>query len=249
MENISVVIPVYRDDAELAGLLRALDDLPLTEIIVVDGEDRTKRAPLESNASQNIIWHKSQRGRGAQIAAGIAVATNSNLWVLHADCRPNPGSHLEIDRLLAEPKTSLACFPLSFRTSGLALSVFALLSRIDSSVTTFGDQGFAFRKSDYDRTKVDLSEFPLLEDVALRTAFRKLGRIRKARMRLPTSARRFESLGVWRTQLRNMGILLSYWCGTSPKTLHTRYYRPIRQTALTSPPSSTVHPISRRPQV
>ncbi|MEP4052399.1 MAG: glycosyltransferase [Litorimonas sp.] len=234
MEDISVVIPVYRDDDELSGLLRALDDLPVTEIIIVDGEDRSERPLFHSNPTQNIIWQTSKRGRGTQIAAGIAVAISPNIWVLHADCRPVPGSHLEIDRLLADPKTSMTCFPLAFRTGGLSLSLFALLSRIDSPVTTFGDQGFAFRKSDYDGLDLNLSKYPLLEDVALRAACRKLGRIRKARINLPTSARRFESLGIWRTQFRNISILLKYWRGTSPKTLHAEYYQITRQTAPVS---------------
>ncbi|MEP3653545.1 MAG: glycosyltransferase [Litorimonas sp.] len=231
MESISVVIPIYRDDAELAGLLRALDDLPITEIIVVDGEDRPTHPLFDLNPTQNIIWQTSKRGRGTQIAAGIAVATSANVWVLHADCRPVPGSHLEIDRLLADPKTSMACFPLAFRTGGLSLSLFALLSRLDSTVTTFGDQGFAFRKPDFNRLDMDLSKYPLLEDVALRAAFRERGCIRKARLTLPTSARRFERLGIWRTQFRNISILLKYWRGTSPKTLHAEYYQITRQTA------------------
>ena len=237
MADISVIIPVYRDDAELAGLLSNLQHSSIHEIIIVDGEDRPLPAHIANHSEQNIVWKTSKRGRGAQIAAGISIATHENIWVLHADCRPAQGSVSEILRLLKKPTTSLACFPLSFRTSSLELSLFAALSKIDSPFTTFGDQGYAFRKADYDRLDIDLSSFPLLEDVALRAAFCRIGRVRKARVTLPTSARRFESLGVWRTQLRNVGILFSYWRGTSPKTLHAQYYNTTRKTAPMSQPS------------
>jgi len=38
MPEISVVIPVYKDDLELQGLLDALAFLAVKEIIIVDGE-------------------------------------------------------------------------------------------------------------------------------------------------------------------------------------------------------------------
>lgn len=235
MTGVSVVIPIYRDDAELAGLLRSLKAISIDEIIIVDGEGRARPPQFTADAKQTLVWQTAEHGRGAQIAAGISKATQPNIWVLHADCRPTPQSHLEISRLLKNPKTSLACFPLAFRRRGISLSIFALMSRIDSPLTTFGDQGFAFRKSDYDRLDITLSDYPLLEDVALRFALRRLGHVRKASIKLPTSARRFAKLGVWKTQIRNTGILLSYWRGLSPKALHDQYYQTTRQTVPTSP--------------
>lgn len=245
MAGVSVVIPIYRDDAELADLLRSLRPLSIDEIIIVDGEDRAQPPHLKAYATQEIVWHTAKHGRGAQIAAGISKTSHPNIWVLHADCRPASQSLLEIHSLLKNPKTSLACFPLAFRRPSISLSVFALLSHIDSPLTTFGDQGFAFRKSDYESLDLTLSDYPLLEDVALRRALRRLGHVRKAHIKLPISARRFERLGVWKTQIRNIGILLRYWRGMSPKTLHAQYYQTTRQTVLASQPSSLELPASK----
>ena len=245
MTGVSVVIPIYRDDAELAGLLHSLKALSIDEIIVVDGERRARPPQFTADTAQTFIWHTAEHGRGAQIAAGISKAAQPNIWVLHADCRPAPRSLLEINALLENPKTSLACFPLAFRKRSISLSIFALMSHIDSALTTFGDQGFAFRKSDYESLDLTLFDYPLLEDVALRRALRRLGRVRKASIKLPTSARRFARLGVWRTQIRNIGILVRYWRGLSPKTLHAQYYQTTRQTVPTFPPSWPEHPVSK----
>ena len=245
MLDVSVVIPTFRDDVELRGLLRALTPVPVAEIIIVDGERRAV-PPQFINSAQNIKWRSAPRGRGAQIAAGIEFAAQPIIWVLHADNRPTAECLPEIKRHLADPKTSLTCFPLAFRTQKLALSLFALMSRIDSPMTTFGDQAYAFRRTDYRQLRLALSEFPLLEDVALRKALRGMGKVRKSRTPLLTSARRFDRLGVWRTQLRNLGILISYWRGASPAALHMRYYQPTRRTALTFRPSSPARQVSMR---
>ena len=236
MSALSVVIPVYRDDKELQGLLKCLENLAVNEIIVVDGESRPKPGFI-SRSSRGIKWINAKRGRGAQIAAGINHADHPNIWVLHADCRPHLGSETSLRQVLLNPKNSLTCFPISFRSSDLSLSIFAWMSRLESPLTTFGDQGFAFRKSDYKQLDLNLETYPLLEDVVLRAALKRMGRIKKARINLPTSARRFKNLGVWKTQVRNIRILLKYWTGTSPKTLHSQYYTPIRQTAPSSRPS------------
>ena len=233
MSALSVVIPVYRDDKELQGLLECLKNLAVDEIIIADGENRPK-PDFISRSSRKTKWLNAKCGRGSQIAAGINRAAHPIIWVLHADCRPKAGSELAVRDGLNNQATSLTCFPLSFRTRGLGLSLFAFLSRLESPLTTFGDQGYAFRKSEYDQLDLNLAGYPLLEDVALRAAFKRIGRVTKAAIDLPTSARRFERLGVWKTQVRNIRILLKYWTGTSPKTLHSQYYSPTRQTALSS---------------
>lgn len=250
MTDISVVIPVYRDDFELEGLLPALARLSVAEIIIVDGEHRTPPSHLKnSSPNLNIRWRNARAGRGSQIAAGIEAATQPIIWVLHADCRPTTACLPEITRHLAESETSLTCFPLTFSTDKPALSLFAFLSRIDSLFTTFGDQGFAFRRADYKTMNFNLAQFPLLEDVALRQALRKIGRVRKAKTPLLTSARRFDRLGVWRTQLRNVGILMSYWRGTSPAALHAQYYAATpKKTAPKSRPSWPARLVSERLQ-
>jgi len=245
MSELSVVIPVYKDDVELRGLLHALRPLTIPEIIIVDGERRAAPMHLKKKfPNMNIHWRTAPRGRGPQVAAGIEAATQPNIWILHADNRPAPDCLPEITAGLAAFKTSLICFPLAFRTRRLTLSLFAFMSRFDSAITTFGDQGYAFRRADYDKLDIDLSEFPLLEDVALRKALRRLGKVRKARIPLLTSARRFDRLGVWQTQIRNLGILVSYWRGVSPAALHAQYYKTTRQTAPKSRLSSPAHQVS-----
>ncbi len=245
MRGISIVIPVLRDDAALRRLIQTLGSLDVAEIIIADAENKSKTRPISDlTKSRNVKWITAPKGRGAQIAEGIATATQPLVWVLHADSQPARGSAAEIRRLLRDPWTSLACFPLTFRHRSKSLKLFAAISRAETALTTFGDQGFAFRREDYLRLDIDLAKFPLLEDIALRAALKRLGKVRKSKLKLSTSARRFERLGVWKTQYRNAGILYSYWRGASPTALYARYYELTRQTTPTSPPSWLVRQVS-----
>jgi len=86
MSDISVIIPTFRDDVELQGLLDALAFLPISEIIVVDGELRPQPAHITFQSPKKTIhWRNAPLGRGAQIAEGIAAAKHPLIWVLHAD--------------------------------------------------------------------------------------------------------------------------------------------------------------------
>lgn len=241
MSGISVIIPTFEDDFELTGLLAVLSNVPVQEIIIVDGETRPDPHFTFHYPHLNIMWMKASTGRGSQIATGIQRAVHENIWVLHADSRPSLGSADAVRNALANGNTSLFCFPLAFRTRATALSLFAWFSRFDSVLTTFGDQGFAFRKSDYDRLDLNLNHYALLEDVALRKALTTVGKVKKAKFRLLTSARRFERIGILRTQMRNLSILIRYWRGASPNTLHADYYNTTRQTVPASRPSWPEH--------
>jgi len=125
MPNISVVIPVYKDDVELQKLLDALAFMAVSEIIIVDGEIRPRPVGITCQSPKKTVqWHNASQGRGAQISVGIEAATHPIIWVLHADSRPTAKCPAELTANLANPKTSLSCFPLAFPTPKLALALF-----------------------------------------------------------------------------------------------------------------------------
>ena len=222
--SISVIIPTYNDNDALCALLSDLSSLKVTEIIIVDAgnaEDRKSIAGESANASIVV----SNKGRGQQIATGIAKAQSDIVWVLHADSRLPNGAMDEIQRIMRVPNVALGCFPIRFEAPHPALKLFGWLSRFDSVVTTFGDQGFFCKRSDY-LSFGNGSSHPLLEDLAFRRFLlaRKKGRVLKSNLKITTSARRFKNQGPIKTQLINLGILWRYFRGTSPTELYKDYY-------------------------
>jgi len=229
-KQVSLIIPVRNDDAALSQLLRTLDRIDVFEIIIIDSTYRTEPPIyLLQNTHLPLRWFSCEKGRGRQIDFGLKQARGEFIWILHADSLPAPDSVDHIRTLLSHPKTAMGCFSIRFaqnrkQTPSLALNLFAQFARLETRFTTFGDQGFFFRRSDYQDLDIDLRQYPLLEDVALRQAFKTLGHIRKSPLLLITSARRFETYGVWHTQLKNTLLILRYILGENPEKLYGQYY-------------------------
>jgi len=233
--QLSVIIPIFRDDSALTHLLNALTDHKTAKIYIVDGENRlVPPKPLSAVLSgfRNIIWCPAPRGRGPQIAQGLQEALEDNqcqwVWVLHADSKPPPGAAQEITRILSAPEITMGMFRLSFGRRHWTYHLFEGFARFETSLTSFGDQGFFFRRSDaaalWPNLKDDLMQAPILEDMILRRAFKSRGRIKKSRLQIGTSPRRFERYGLWRTQFKNISILLRARFGVAPKQLYKIYY-------------------------
>lgn len=224
--GLSVVIPSYRDDDKLISLLHALRPLNLEQIIIAEAGSASRSVERIINDIGTANYLQARKGRGSQIAAGLAVATQNTIWILHADSQPDPNSVREIHKILSDDRVALGCFRLKFDAPHPWLNLFARFSHMETWLTTFGDQGFFFRRKDYEALALSLDQFPLLEDLALRRAFKRVGLIKKSSLSLVTSARRFERQGYLKTQLKNLGILIRYKLGESPAQLYQRYYGP-----------------------
>lgn len=235
--QLGVIIPVFRDDAALTRLLHRLENMNIAKLYIIDGEGR--HMPPEGVASALLnftaaLWCPAPRGRGPQIAYGISRLIDDescdSVWVLHADSTPETSAEKEIARVLSHKKTALGMFRLSFGIQHWAYHLFEIFARLDSALTSFGDQGFFFRSADvaviWPRLKAELDASPILEDMVLRHALKTRGRVTKSSLKIGTSPRRFERYGLWQTQIRNMFILLRAYFGTPPAQLYKSYYDP-----------------------
>src|SRR5437764_9328995 len=102
--RLAVVVPALNDDAAPARLLPLLARLARApeQVIVVDGAASAATAELCRGAG--CAWIPSARGRGVQLAAGIAAARTAGagvLWMVHADCEPHALSAHAIREALA----------------------------------------------------------------------------------------------------------------------------------------------------
>lgn len=218
--TISVIIPTLRNDRALQALLNQLRRFDIFEIIIVQAGLNPLHYPRVSTSE---YWLNAPRGRGSQIQCGLKAAKGDILWIVHADSIIPDEAVSDIHHIMAQRQISLGCFPLRFNAAHAGLSLFEWLSRPATAWTTFGDQGYFFRRK-YLAALPDLSHFPLLEDVALYRVLSRLGRVKKSRFAITTNADRFLRLGIWRTQWRNMKILWQFYRGVSPARLYALYY-------------------------
>lgn len=223
IEPVAVVIPTLNERERIGRLLSELGDGGWQEIAVVDGGSLDGTVETVRRRAQVRLLH-APACRGAQINVGVAATRAPFIVVLHADTRLPAAAAQLIACHLSKSAIVGGCFRLRFDVRSPLLDLYALLSRLETRFTTFGDQAFFFRRSAFE-TVGGSPEWPLLEDVELRRRLRQIGRFEKLAATIVTSSRRFEQHGRLRTQLLNGSILLAHQLGWPVSSLAEVYHR------------------------
>lgn len=223
--DIAVIIPALNEEQRIGPLLQSLAAMDVREIAVADGGS-TDRTVAIAQSYPRVTAIAAPKGRGRQINAAIRETRAPLLVILHADTILPPDAPGLIREALANGRVAGGCFRLRFDDPAPMLKLYAWFSRFETSFTTFGDQAYFFRRSDFDAAG-GAPEWPLLEDVELRVRLRRRGKFVKLREEVITSARRFQSRGAIACQLRNLFIISAFWLGVSVERL-ARIYGPGR---------------------
>lgn len=220
--DISVIIPVLNEEKTIAATLRALAVLASQEIIVVDGgsSDCTR----EICSSFGVKFLTSERGRGRQMNLGARQASGDVLLFLHADTRPPPTALVDIARALGDTRCVGGRFDVDLEGSHPMLKVVGELINLRSRLTWVGtgDQAIFVRRRVFERIG-GYPDIPLMEDIALCRALKRVGDVACLRSRVVTSARRWERDGLWRTILRMWTLKFLYLAGVPPARLKQFY--------------------------
>jgi rSAM/selenodomain-associated transferase 2 len=215
--GLAVIIPTLNAAASLPATLRSLAG---ADILVVDGGSTDGTVGVAEAAGAGVI--QAPRGRGAQLAAGVAATTAPWVLLLHADTRLASGWQGAIDAFV--------------RTGGRAgYFRFALDSadprarRLERAVAwrcrvlrlPYGDQGLLIERALLEAVG-GIRPLPLMEDVDLARRLR--AHLEPLDGTALTSAARWERDGwVWRSA-RNLGCLALWYAGVPP-TVIARLYR------------------------
>lgn len=223
---ISVIIPTLNAAGALpettSALLGGLTDGLIAELVISDGgsDDDIKTVAKELGAK----FVTGPKGRGGQIARGLAAARGPWVLILHADTHLSPDWAAEARRHIEDHPRMAGWFRLKFRASGVAPWSVAVGANLRSRFLglPYGDQGLLVSRRTLAKVG-GVPELPLMEDVAL--ARRLKGRLRMLDAEARTSPARYQNEGWFRRSTRNLGILLRYLAGASPKDLVRRYER------------------------
>jgi dolichol-phosphate mannosyltransferase len=106
-KKLSIIIPVYNEEASIRTVLKKLEELDLSpwkkEIIVVDDGSRDKTAKLlkeiiPTMEEAKVLQHKKNKGKGAAVQTGMSEANGEYILIQDADLEYNPS---DIPSLLA----------------------------------------------------------------------------------------------------------------------------------------------------
>jgi rSAM/selenodomain-associated transferase 2 len=220
--RLSVIIPALNEEKSLPATLESAIAAKPTEIIVVDGGSTDcTRAICRDFGIQPF---SSPRGRARQMNFGARHATGEVLLFLHADTRLPASASSDILAAMSDLRIMGGRFDLNLDGEHRMLKVIGaminLRSRIARSAT--GDQAIFVRREVF-AALGGYPDVPLMEDVALARALKRRGAVACLRSRVITSARRWETEGLWRTIFRMWTLKLLYLLGFSPVRLK-RYY-------------------------
>jgi rSAM/selenodomain-associated transferase 2 len=222
--TLGVVIPTLNEADAVPGILSDLAMLTLPATVVIADGGSTDATPAIAERHGACVV-SAPRGRGPQLNAGAAVLDTDWLLFLHADVRLPAAARLALEGAVAEPLDA-AVFSLAIDATGFWPRLMELGARVRDRLggLPYGDQGLLVRRRQFDRAG-GYPDIPIMEDVAMVRALRRLGQIHRLPAALRVSPRRWLREGPYRAWARHAALLTAWLAGVSPHRL-ARWYRP-----------------------
>src|ERR687898_251320 len=219
---VSVIVPVWRDEAGLATALHRLHPTESVEVVVacVLGEESRYVSVREKHPG--IRWVAAPRGRASQMNAGAAICRGRWLLFLHADSQL-PADWFEViaDADIGAYVAGAFALGLDSRDWQARVIEFGVRLRVALLGLPYGDQALFVRRSIFTGLN-GYRDLPLMEDIDFMRRVRQTGRLLIARSVVITSARRWERDGWFRRSAHNVGLAVQFMMGASPSQLAQR---------------------------
>ena len=222
--ELSVIVPVLNEAALLPELFRTIAEQEETslELVVSDGGSTDGTAELALRMGKETLFPVTviagECGRGRQLNSGAAASRGATLLFLHADSRFAYPRALRTALDLLAKETSLkgnemiaGRFPLRFArrdpSPSLAFYYYECKARLDRRECTHGDQGFMLRRAFFTEAGPFDESLPMLAETRFAEAIRRKGEWLLFPGEIFTSARRFETEGLYARQALNAIIM------------------------------------------
>jgi rSAM/selenodomain-associated transferase 2 len=224
--EISVIIPALNEEKSIAETIEAASGDSI-QIIVADGGSSDNTARIASDSHALVV--QSGRGRGIQQNEGAKYAMGEILLFLHADTLLPKGYSGEIKSALLSANYRAGAFLFSVDSARWIFKLVSFLTNLRSTLLHFpyGDQALFFHRDLFFLTG-GFPKIPVMEDYVLVKKIRRSVPVYISRLKVVTSARRWQKLGVARTFIINQLMILGYHLGIPAEKLD-RFYRTRKQ--------------------
>ena len=215
---LNIVLPALDAATYLGRTLAALDR---HEVLVVDGGSGDSTVSIARTHGARVL--SAPRGRGAQLAAGVAATESDWLLLLHADTVLDSGWDKAAQAHMANSAGCAAYFRFALDSADLRARRLErwVAWRCRVLALPYGDQGLLVPRVLLDAVG-GIRPLPLMEDLDL---VRRIGRERLVPLPVDalTSAARWEREGWRRRSLRNLGCLALWLAGVPPRAVARLY--------------------------
>jgi len=212
---ISVIIPALNEEANIVSCLASTRCAPNVERIVVDGGSRDRTREMAFSCGAKVLTVPA--GRARQMNAGAKSAAGDLFLFLHADTHLPKGFAEVVRNTLSRPGVVAGAFGFCLQPAspGLRLIERATNWRSRFLQLPYGDQAIFLRSALFHEMG-GYRDIPIMEDYEFIQRLKKKGRISTSPVPAVTSARRWETLGIWKTTLMNYAIVMAYDLGVAP---------------------------------
>lgn len=225
---ISIIIPVYNEEDQLPVLLKHLESASskyISEIIIVDGGSIDRTANIAKN-HPGVIYLLSAKGRAKQMNTAAKNAGSDILYFLHSDSFPPQNfDALIVDSV--ENGNKAGCFQMKFDKDHWWLNLMGFFTRINHISCRGGDQSLFIKRQLFEKLNGYDETYMVYEDNEFIKRLYKNGNFTVIKSWITTSARLYNKLGVWNTQLLFMQIYWKRRFGASAEELYNHYNRRI----------------------
>lgn len=219
---ISIIIPTYNEEKNIARTIASIGDSATHEVIVVDGGSLDQTVNIARSMGVKTV--SSKPGRAIQMNSGARLSSGDIFLFLHGDSSLPADFSKTVCDTLSQPNIVAGAFRLAIDHPGIAARVVekmvAWRSRFFQS--PYGDQAIFLRKKTFEEVG-GYGDVVFLEDYLLIRRLRKIGKIRLADSKVLTSGRRWRQMGVCKTTIINQAIILGFLLGFRLLTLKKLY--------------------------
>jgi len=229
MTKISVIIPVLNEAeiiSELISYVLNNSSKKNIEIIVVDGGSNDGSQKVVSKFPE-VGLLSSDKGRSKQMNQGAQHASGDILYFLHADSFPPKN----FDQLIineVEKGNPAGCFKMKFDSDHWWLKLAGWLTKFKWRACRGGDQSQFISKQLFNELNGFNEEFIIYEDNDLINKLYARKQFVVIQEWLITSARKYDTNGIWKLQYHFWAIYVKKWFGASPDELYKYYLKFIK---------------------
>ncbi len=223
--TLSIIIPILNEEENIGKLLGHLIENSskenISEIIVVDGGSSDNSESIVKQFEQ-VTFLKSEKGRAKQMNTGAKNAKGNIFYFLHADsCPPKHFDQLIIDEV--KIGNLAGCFKMKFDSNHWWLKLASWFTQYRWRACRGGDQSQFITKNLFKSLGGFDERFTVYEDNDLINKLYVLNQFVVIQQWITTSARRYETNGVWKLQYHFWMIYIKKWFGASSDELFGYY--------------------------
>ncbi len=206
------IVPTWNAARTLPATTAALGSM--ADVVVADGGSADDTCAIAATLGARVV--RAPKGRGSQLAAGIAAGDRPWLLLLHADTRLQPGWQEAAERHMAGDPDRAGYFRFALDSTALQARRLERMVAWRCRVLglPYGDQGLLIHRDLLDRVG-GMRPLPLMEDVDL---VRRLGRARLVPLDAValTDADKWQRDGWFLRSARNLCCLALWFAGVPP---------------------------------